>query len=321
MPKNSIRDSWQTTLHNPHSGWKSRKNTSHRISTADKLRLYVSGQIDNAFRCDDSSESGNQITGTRVKCNVDKKGNSQEVIRICVSPYEYGVVVFDDNYHIPENVRKAAFLRRGGQTMRLEEGQQSEVRERKRKQLDTDKQKFKELRKAMELRKVVILKNYQSKDSQPHDRRVEAYQPIEDRKSIVCYDLERKDIREFKTTRFESVVITDESWSHHGRHQQLKIDAFDMLERKGVKPIAVKLKLKPLAYNLLIEEYKQAQKDISDNTDADANEYPYLLNTKIFDIKGIGRFYIGLCQEIKVVEGKTLKEYAKNYVEEGDIFR
>ena len=296
------------------------KEKKIELKSADKMRLYVSAQIDKAFVCLDNSEAGNYITGTRVKCNVEKNPNSKEVIRIKVCPYEYGVVAFADNEHFPENVRSAAFLRRGGQTMRLEEGQCREVREKKHKQMDPDKQKFKELRKAMEQKKVVILKNYQSKDSEKKDRRVEAYQPIEDRHSIVCYDLDRKDLREFKTTRFESVEITDIPWSHTGRHQPLKIDAFDMLERKGEKPLTVKLKLKPLAYNLLIEEYRQAQKDISLNKDADADIYPYVLHTKIYDIKGIGRFYIGLCQEIKLVEGKALRTYAQEYVKEGDIF-
>ncbi len=288
--------------------------------TADKMRLYLSLQIDQAFLCEEDKEIGSHITGTRVSCNVDKSQTGKDVIRISVTPYEYGLVRLSDNEHIPEGFRLAAFLRRGGQTLRLDSDQCREVSEHKRKALDPDKQKFKELRKAMELKRMVILKNYQSKDSQRHDRHVEAYQPIEDRKSIICYDVERKELREFKTTRFESVEITEIPWRYTSRHHQLKIDAFDMLERRGEKPISIKLKLKPLAYNLLIEEYKQAVKDISDNHDTDSSDYPYLLKTKVFDIRGIGRFYIGLSQEIKIVDGLKLREYARQYVEDGDIF-
>lgn len=79
-------------------------------------------------------------------------------------------------------------------------------------------------------------------------------------------------------------------------------------------PIEVVLKLKRIAYNLLIEEYHNAKEEIRDNNDSDAHDYPYVLQTKVNDIKGVGRFYIGLAKEIKIVKGKELADYAREYI-------
>ena len=74
------------------------------------------------------------------------------------------------------------------------------------------------------------------------------------------------------------------------------------------------LKLKRLAYNLLMEEYNCAEKFIIKNSGADALEYPYILDTTINKIEGVGRFYLGLAKEILIVEGECLRTYAREYV-------
>lgn len=43
-------------------------------------------------------------------------------------------------------------------------------------------------------------------------------------------------------------------------------------------------------------------------------EYPYILDTAINKIEGIGRFYLGLAREILIVEGERLRTYAQDYV-------
>jgi hypothetical protein len=92
------------------------------------------------------------------------------------------------------------------------------------------------------------------------------------------------------------------------------VDVFDMLENPNVKAVKVVLKLKRLAYNLLKEEYGNAEKDVRKNTDRDALDYPYILETHVNKMEGIGRFYLGLAKEIQIVEGEELKNYARDYV-------
>ena len=169
------------------------------------------------------------------------------------------------------------------------------------------------IQKAKNERSVVILKNYSSK-SGVRSRRVETFQLLPKRNAFIGYDIDKRAIREFKTTRFTEVLITNEKWKNTNKHKNLSIDTFDMLESPNTAPIEVILKLKRTAYNLLIEEYSNATEEIKDNTDTDATEYPYILHTKVNDIKGIGRFYIGLAKEIKIVAGEQLTAYAKEYI-------
>lgn len=35
---------------------------------------------------------------------------------------------------------------------------------------------------------------------------------------------------------------------------------------------------------------------------------------KLNDIKGVGRFYMGLAKEIKIVKGKELADYVREYI-------
>ena len=57
-----------------------------------------------------------------------------------------------------------------------------------------------------------------------------------------------------------------------------------------------------------------AEKDVRKNTDKDALDYPYILETHVNKMEGIGRFYLGLAKEIQIVEGEELKNYARYYV-------
>ena len=50
--------------------------------------------------------------------------------------------------------------------------------------------------------------------------------------------------------------------------------------------------------------------------ETDAYEYPYVLDTTINKIEGVGRFYLGLAREIQIVEGECLRIYARDYVKD-----
>ena len=157
------------------------------------------------------------------------------------------------------------------------------------------------------------MKNYSSQ-SGIRDRRVEVYQLLPERNAVIGYDLEKKQIREFKITRFKDVDISNEKWKNENKHKKLSVDVFDMLENPMQHPMKIVLKLKRLAYNLLVEEYSSAEKFIFKNSGADALEYPYILDTAINKIEGVGRFYLGLAREILIVEGECLRTYARDYV-------
>ena len=280
--------------------------------TYDKLRLFISHEIDKAFINFDKTESGKQITDELVECNIE---GDPKIIRISIKPYTLGVVMFKDSDEIPDNVRAAAFFRKGGESVKMEERKCEELNKEKKSKLDPDTIKISDLKRSIDKKKIVILKNYRSSNSEVvRDRREEAYQINESRKSVICYDLEHLEPREFKITRFDEVIITDEDWKYTNNHLKRSVDVFDMHENSGIEPFRIVFKLKYSAYNLLIEDFTNAKKDVSSNKDDDKDEYPFILDTMINNILGVGRYYLGLAKAIKIVQGIQVKEYAKEYI-------
>lgn len=86
------------------------------------------------------------------------------------------------------------------------------------------------------------------------------------------------------------------------------------METPKAQPVKIKLKLSNLASNLIREEYPSSLDVLKDNSEVDKEQYPTILSTEVFSLLGIGRFYMGLLKEIKVVEGKELIQYAKDYI-------
>lgn len=281
--------------------------------SVDKLRNYIKNIVDRAFVDDIGVASYTEITATRIKYIIEKNTEGDYIIRLQITPYEYGLVQFCDKMDRPEGIA-VSYYRTSGATIPMTSVLKQQAREKKyASTLDENSVKILEIQKAMHERNVVVLKNYSSQ-SGIKDRRVEIYQLLPKRNAVIGYDIEKRTIREFKTTRFTSIQVTNEKWKNAGKHKRLSIDVFDMLESPNIAPIDVILKLKRIAYNLLIEEYHNAKEDITKNNDSDANDYPYVLQTKVNDIKGVARFYIGLAKEIKIVKGKELADYAREYI-------
>ena len=60
----------------------------------------------------------------------------------------------------------------------------------------------------------------------------------------------------------------------------------------------------------LVEEYPGTKKDLTED-----KKYPgtWYLNTKVYNIMGIGRFYAGLANHIEILDCPELKEYIEEY--------
>ena len=284
----------------------------------DKLRNYVKNIVDWAFVDDLGMASHTEITSTRIKYIIEQSNEGDSIIRIQVSPYEYGIVSFSNREELPEGM-VSSYYRTSGATLPMTSELKRQARDKKlTASLDQEARKLLDLQKSIKEKKVAILKSYSSQ-SGIKDRKVEVFQLLPERNAIIGYDLDRKQIREFKVTRFNSAEISAEKWKHENKHKKLSVDVFDMLENPNQQPMKVVLKLKRLAYNLLLEEYGSSEKYIRKNTGADAFEYPYILDTYVNKMEGVGRFYIGLAREIQIVEGNELRTYACEYVK--SVFR
>ena len=161
---------------------------------------------------------------------------------------------------------------------------------------------------AIESRVQVVLHGYQSSKS-IRNRRVEPFAFSTNYVNVWCYDLEDNSCKIFKTARIGKVELCNTEWQHSEKHKEDFIDIFRMSCKPGQKLIPVKLRLGHLSYNLLMEEYPLSEKYI---TQVDNDHW--MLETDVANLQGIGRFTVGLLDDIQIVESAELKEYITNYI-------
>ena len=105
----------------------------------------------------------------------------------------------------------------------------------------------------------------------------------------------------FKISRIGSVEVLDKAWQHTDKHQEVYIDIFRMT---GFTKHRVCLKLGMLAHNLLVEEYPFGERDITPTKDG-----YWMLDTEVCNYVGIGRFVLGLLDDIEIVDSPEFDEY------------
>ena len=176
---------------------------------------------------------------------------------------------------------------------------------------------------AIEEQRQAVLHGYQS----PHggevrDRQVEPFAFTTNYVQVWCYDLESHSNKLFKTSRIGSVELSDAAWEHAAEHDEGFIDVFRM---HGGTRRRVRLELGMLAYNLLCEEYPLAERDLKP-----LGRGRWALDTEVAGMAGVGRFVVGLLDDIRIVDSPELTRYIREYLaanapqagEEGEsIFR
>ncbi|MFI3317195.1 MAG: WYL domain-containing protein [Rikenellaceae bacterium] len=138
------------------------------------------------------------------------------------------------------------------------------------------------------------------------DRRVEPFAFTTNYVQVWCYDLEDGVCKLFKLSRIASVELLDEPWVHKAEHREGFLDIFRM---NSDAPRRVQLELGILSYNLLLEEYPLAERDIK-QVDQDR----YLLDTMVSDYRGVGRFVVGLLDDIRIVDSPDFEHYMQEYL-------
>lgn len=158
---------------------------------------------------------------------------------------------------------------------------------------------------AIKRKKQVVLKQYESAHSnESKDRLVEPIEFTANMIDIWAYDVDNGDNRVFKVARIHEVEVTDTGWEFASKHKAIKPDVFRMVGNLNEKIV---LQLNTRANSLLLEEFPLAEKDLK------REDGKWLLKTTIHSLEGAGRFVIGLAADIKILEGKKLLDYIKNY--------
>lgn len=158
---------------------------------------------------------------------------------------------------------------------------------------------------AIKRKKQVVLKQYESAHSnESKDRLVEPIEFTANMIDIWAYDVDNGDNRVFKVARIHEVEVTDTGWEFASKHKAIKPDVFRVVGNLNEKIV---LQLNTRAKSLLLEEFPLAEKDLK------REDGKWLLKTTIHSLEGAGRFVIGLAADIKILEGKKLLNYIKNY--------
>lgn len=142
--------------------------------------------------------------------------------------------------------------------------------------------------------KQVVLKNYASSHTGiARDRLVEPFGFTTNYVQVWCYEPESGLNKLFNTARIQSVEVLDTDWQFAEEHHEGYIDIFRIT---GFEQKRVQMELGMMAHNLLIEEYPLATRDIKQ-----IDDNHWLLDTMVCDYVGIGRFVMGLSENIKIL--------------------
>ena len=156
-------------------------------------------------------------------------------------------------------------------------------------------------------RKQVVLRRYASSHTGVvRDRLVEPFGFTTNYVQVWCYEPESGVNKLFNTARIGSVEVLSEGWQSSEQHHEGYIDIFRIT---GFEQRRVQLELGMMAHNLLVEEYPLASRDLTQ-----IDESQWLLDTMVCDYAGIGRFVMGLAEDIRILTPE-FEEYIASLVE------
>lgn len=163
------------------------------------------------------------------------------------------------------------------------------------------------LKEAMAARRMVTLHGYSSPHSHTvADRIVEPYMLMNDGRDVRCHEIRSHLNKTFKLSRMESVEILDVPWAFEERHKQIYTDIFMFA---GEQRFKVTLRLGQLSRNLMLEEYPQSEPCITADGDGE-----WLFAADVVSFLGIGRFVMGLLDDIEILGCEEFRAYIESKV-------
>lgn len=161
-----------------------------------------------------------------------------------------------------------------------------------------------QLMRAIRGKNKVILRGYLSANSRElKDRLVEPFSFTTNYIATWAYDPEDQCCKTFKNTRIHSVEVLPEHWGNEQRHERLPMDVFRISSKQQIR---VKLRLSIRAAELLAEEYPLSEPSIRPSGD-----HEFIFETLVCSFEGVGRFVMGLCNEVEVLEPEEFKQFLK----------
>lgn len=153
--------------------------------------------------------------------------------------------------------------------------------------------------------RMCVLHAYNSPHSgRTEDRIVEPYMFLSGNSEVRCFEVKTQQNKTFKVSRAKSVEVLDLKWVHKREHLPFFTDLFHF---SGERRTRVRLLLGHLSASLLREESPFSEQQMIVQPDG-----RYLLDTQVCSYKGVGRFVLGLYDDIEIFRSPGFKHYIEN---------
>lgn len=155
---------------------------------------------------------------------------------------------------------------------------------------------------AVQTEQMVVLHNYTSPHSHAVSTRiVEPYLFLSGNSEVRCYEPASGMNKTFKVGRAERVELLHVRWANKDKHAPFYTDLFHF---SGETRYRVRLLLGQLSTRLLLEEYPTSNNYLTPQDDGRS-----LLDIEVCSFIGIGRFVIGLLDDIEVINSPDFLQY------------
>ena len=158
-----------------------------------------------------------------------------------------------------------------------------------------------ELALAIKNKHQVILKHYHSaKSNEISDRLVEPIHFGDNYQSIMALDTNDKVCKQFKLDRIGEVLQVNQAYQFESLHKKTDTDIFGF---SGDEQVWITLRLNMRAYLLMREEFPLAIPYLEKQEDH------YVFNGPVTNFEGIGRFTLGLIDELTIIGPDSFKSF------------
>lgn len=165
------------------------------------------------------------------------------------------------------------------------------------------------LEEARKEKKRAILQDYHSTNSNiVNDRLIEPFHvnPAED--IVQAFDVDKKELRYFRISRFARVRTTEDPWQFEHRHIVMPADPFRIVDAAQE---TVHIRLNIGAYNDLIERFPLCKSYVQPSAEPDVYDLQCKVNKQFI---GITNFLLGNHGGVEVIEPDSLIEHLREEV-------
>ncbi len=160
---------------------------------------------------------------------------------------------------------------------------------------------------SIKLKRQAVLRGYASPHSSTvKDRLVEPFLLMNGNNDVRCYEPSSGLNKTFKVSRMADVEVLDSGWAFEPAHKNLYTDVFMF---SGEERVPVSLTLGRLSYSVLREEYPRAMKYVTD-----CGSGRHRLDMDVCSYAGIGRFVLGLFDDVQVLGDDGFKAYLRRKI-------